>query len=325
MSQSRRLLQVRMVATLVAMALATAGFLAGIWLLFNGILDNSDSDSAAFAATLFSVLALVGIGVLEFQQLKTIERRADADQVDEAAAPELYEVTTRVASQLGVPVPTIAIADRRTPEALAVGFRPGNVQLILSQGTIEALSPGELEAVVAHELAHVRNRDAMIVTITSLPVIVADGLRSRIDAIENPRNAMIVAATFGLLSTVFWIVGRAITARLSRAREVAADRAAAELVGSPATVASALETLDREIDGMPASDLREVSGVSSLSILPLEPPTGENVMLGPDGDRERSHWWLQRRLYRLERWLFDTHPPTSDRVEILAQLERDRE
>jgi len=76
------------------------------------------------------------------------------------------------------------------------------------------------------------------------------------------------------------------TARLSRAREQAADRAAVAVVtGSPAVLATSLTKLDRSISDTPNRDLREVSGISSLSILPLEPEELEKVMLGPDGNR----------------------------------------
>ena len=112
------------------------------------------------------------IGYLEYRQIDTIERLADADRVDKETEPALYELVTRVATQLGVPVPTIALSERQTPEALAVGFRPENIHLVLSRGTLNTVEgPAELEAVIAHELAHVKNRDAMVMTAVSLPII----------------------------------------------------------------------------------------------------------------------------------------------------------
>ena len=316
-------LQLRMLAAVFGLALVAAGLLGGVWVIFYGALVVVGIEHAALFASVATAGTLLVIGYLEHRQPETVERLADAHPVDEETAPELYETTRRVAAQLGVPAPTLAVSERDAPEALVVGFRPENVRLVLSLGTIDALSAAELEAVIAHELAHVANRDAMVMTVLSLPVVVAEGLRSRIARIENPGWTAVVIVPLGLVSAVAWVVGRSITARLSRTRERAADRAAAEVIGSPAALASSLERLDDEIAATPNRDLREVSGVSSLSILPLEPRELEKVMLGPEGDREPDHWWLQKRLHRLERWLFDTHPPTDERLAELAALERE--
>ena len=316
-------LQVRMVAALLGLALVSVGFLLGVWVVFYGVLVFFESAHATQIAGIVTVATLLTIGYLEYRQLETIERRADAYPVDRETAPELYQIATRVAAQLNVPVPTIAISDRDVPEALAIGFRPENIHLVLSLGTIKALDgQEELEAVIAHELAHVRNRDAMIMTVVSLPVILANGLRSRITQIENPGAVGIVTVPLGFLSTGVWVVGRTITARLSRARERVADQAAAEVTGSPAALAIALQRLDEEIAGTPTRDLREASSVSSLSVLPLDPKEPEKVMLGADGDTEPSYWWLRRWTHRLKRYLFGTHPPTDERIKGLSELER---
>ncbi|SDQ99867.1 M48 family metalloprotease [Natronobacterium texcoconense] len=325
MSSSSIGLQGRMIAALVGLVVVTIGFLVGVWAVFYVLLASFGAQFPSQVAFAITTVTLLSIGYLEYMHLETIERLADAHPVDEEEAPELYQLTTRVAAQLDVPMPTIAVSGRDAPEALAVGFRPENVHLVLSTGTIRTLEDDELEAVIAHELAHVKNRDAMVVTAVSLPVVLADGLRSRLAEIENPGWGIIVLVPLALLSNVFWIVGRAITARLSRVRERAADRAAAKATGSPAVLASALGRLDQEITDTPNRDLREASGVSSLSILPLEPRELEKVMLGPDGDREPSYWWLRKRLHRIGRWLFTTHPPTEDRIDSLRELERDRE
>ncbi|SER25882.1 M48 family metalloprotease [Natrinema salaciae] len=318
-------LRARMVAALLGLAVVTLGLLVGVWAVFYGVLSFFGLAFASRIAFVSTAVTLLSIGYLEYRHLETIERLADAQPVDRETAPVLYETTTRVAAQLDVPVPTIAVSERDAPEALAVGFRPESVHLVLSRGVIDALDErDELEAVIAHELAHVRNRDAIVVTAVSLPVVLADGLRSRIDRIDDPGWAAIVTVPLGLLSTGVWIVGRTITARLTRVRERAADRAAAEVTGSPAALASALQRLDREIADTPSRDLRDASGVSSVSILSLEPAEPEKIMLGPEGDVEPSHWSLRRRLHRLERFLFETHPPTDERIESLTALEREQ-
>lgn len=306
-----------MIGAIIGLGVVTVGLLAGVWTVFYFTLQFFEVGFTIYVSFSAAAVTLLVIGHLEYRHLDTIERFADAHPVDREAAPELYQTTTRVATQLDIPIPTIAVSERETPEALAVGFRPSNIHLMLSIGTIEALDDDELETVIAHELAHVKNRDAMIMTAVSLPVVLADGLRSRTAQVDERGILGIIIVPLSLISDIVWVVGRTIMARLSRARERAADRAAAEITGSPAVLGSALQKLDQNIADTPNQDLREVSAISSLSILPLEPQELEKVMLGPEGETEPSHWWLQKRLHRLERWLFDTHPSTDDRIESL--------
>lgn len=92
--------------------------------------------------------------------------------------PSLHGITTAVATQLDIPKPTIVLSEQAKPEAMAVGYHPGNVRLILSEDTVELLAADELEAVIAHELAHVANMDAMVMTVSSLPFVLADKLQA---------------------------------------------------------------------------------------------------------------------------------------------------
>lgn len=320
-------LRSRMVTAVLVLTGVLAAFLLGVRSVFYYLLLALGVASPDLLASLVTGGLVAYIGYREFRQLETIERIADAEPVDRETEPELYDMTTTVAAMFDVPRPTVAVSDRAVPEAMAVGFRPGNIHLVVSRGTIEALDPAELEAVVAHELAHVANRDAMVMTALSTPVVLADGLRSRLAALEDDREAHdrgTAAVTVPLMavSTVVCVVGGSITARLSRHRELAADRAAARATGAPSTLAAALRKLDAEIRETPARDLRAASGVSSLSILSLKPREPEKLMLGPDGDVEPSYWWLRKRLHRLEHWLFDSHPPTQSRLADLAELER---
>lgn len=316
-------LHLQMILALVALAAVTVGFVVGVWAVFAIILLSFEVERPGTIALIPAALTLLTIAVLEYMQLRTVERLADAHPVDREGAPELYEMTTRIAAQLDVPVPTIAVSERDAPEALVVGYRPNNIHLVLSLGTINCLEQRELEAVIAHELAHVKNRDAMVMTAVSAPVVLADGLQSRLAAIENPGWGVIVVVPLGIVSAIIWTIGQAITARLARVREQAADRAAAEVTGAPDALASALARLDREIAGTPERDLREVSGVSSLSILSLTPEEPEKIMLGPEGDIEPAYWRLTVLVHRLERWLFTAHPPTEDRLEALAAMQRE--
>lgn len=154
-----------------------------------------------------------------------------------------------------------------------------------------------------------------------MPVV---GLRSRM-VTAVLALAVVCVAPLLLFSTVIRVIGGSITARLSRHRELAADRAAVRVTGSPSALAAALRTLDAEINETPTRDRRAVSGISSLSIRSLAPRDPEKILLGPDGDIEPSYWWLRKRLHRLKHWLFVSHPPTETRLDVLAELERQTE
>jgi len=316
-----------MVVAVLALAIVLVSFLIGVWSVFYYLLMTAEISSPTLWASVIAGGVVAYVGYLEYRHLDTIERVANAKLVNPETEPELFDMTTKVAAMFDVPLPTIAVSDRLVPEAMAIGFRPGNIHLVVSRGTIEALDPPELEAVIAHELAHVANRDAMVMTALSTPVVLAEGLRSRLAAMEegredHDRGAILVTGPLRVVSTVIWVIGSSITARLSRHRELAADRAAAQVIGAPATLAAALRKLDAEINETPSRDLREVSAVSSLSILSLKPREPEKLMLGPEGDVEPAYWWLRKRLYRLEHWLFVSHPPTESRLSELAELER---
>ncbi|WP_245835330.1 M48 family metalloprotease [Natronolimnobius baerhuensis] len=316
-----------MASTLLALFVVVAVFLAGIWATLFGLLTIVGFRPATWPATILTVVLLGVIGYAEYKQRDTIEALAGARPIDPDAESELERITTRIAAQLDVPKPTIAIADRHAPEAMAVGFRPSNIHLVISSGALDSLeTTAELEAVVAHELAHVANRDAMVMTAVSAPVVLADGLLTRFERINdnednNAAFLSILTVPLGLLSLVVSFCGRCLTAHLSRERERAADRAAVGVTGSPAALATALERLDDEITATPTRDLRDAAAVSSLSILSLEPDEPEKIMLGPEGQQEPSYWWLRKRLYKL----FRTHPPTPERLEWLADAERRQE
>ncbi|AGB14815.1 Zn-dependent protease with chaperone function [Halovivax ruber XH-70] len=323
MNPDRNPLALAFAVTVGWIALLTVVFLGGVWAITFGVFSVLGVSSASTSASLLTAVALCWLGVREFRQVTAVERLADARTVTPDECPTLYRLTTRVAAQLDVPPPTIALADSPAPQALVVGLRPGNVHLVLSTGVIDALggddSPvsGELEAVIAHELAHVANRDAMVMTVASVPVLLASRPKSWALSVASETDSfasVFLTAPIGLLSGAVWLLGRATTARLSRARERVADRTAVEVTGSASALAGALATLDDEIDAAPDRDLRTVSALSSLSILPLEP--SDPVLLGPDGERKPPYWRVERALNRL----FRTHPPTADRVDSLATL-----
>lgn len=409
------LLPLRMVVLPLILAVLLVAFFTAVWRIIEftaqlGMsLIGTDPEIQRVVTTVLGVGLLTVFVYVEFKQIRTIDQHGDATPISAERFPTLHAVTTKVASQLDVPVPTIAVTERSEPEVITVGYRSGKVTLIVSHGTLDALDDDQLEAVVAHELAHVANMDAMVMTVASLPLLLADGLQDYMewpptdsgadnesdtdssaeneskqsrsgsvngavtsvrsvvsrwsDIAESERGLLsgLLRGTFMILRPVWWVLkvvyliiqiivlsfvalvaaiwfrtgafvfliiailtkvfSRPIVAALSRARESAADRTAATVTGSPATLASALRTLDEWIDEIPAEDLRESSNLSSLSILPLD-PIDTNFFTSKASDTMKS---IGSVLARIVRVLFATHPPTERRIDALTALSEEQQ
>jgi heat shock protein HtpX len=348
-------LSIRLVGYPLALVVVLIGFFVAVWRLievgvqFGLALVGIGPETSAVVADVVTVGLLATFVYLEYTRISTLEQHGDTSTVTSAEYPTLHAITTRVASQLDVPLPTIAVSHRSKPEAITIGYRPENITLILSEGLLDALDDEELEAVVAHELAHVANMDAMVMTAASLPRLFADGITNRALAIGSPDDDYgdLVGAHrsitkigykiwYGGPQNLVWVVVLIIPVltkvvslpfitALSRARESAADRTAATVIGSPAALAGALQTLGEQIEEMQSKDLREASALSSLSILPLHSiPTdisfeefnGVNKLISIVLTTIAMMWYIS---------FFGTHPPTDHRVETLSALTEKRE
>ncbi|APW96474.1 peptidase M48 [Halobiforma lacisalsi AJ5] len=198
----------------------------------------------------------------------------------------------RLARQADLPSPTVRLGVTATPTAATVGYRPESSTLVVSRGLLEAVDDRELDAVLAHELAHVTNRDAAVVTALSMPAASATAILERYD--YHPFVALLAGFVVGI---VRWSV-----AVVSRYREYVADRGAVAITGDPAALASALETLDRDLETSPSSDFRHPRSTAAFAIVP--PPWDEHRFF------DRTRRFVARRI-------FGTHPPTEKRVERL--------
>lgn len=267
-----------------------------------------------------------------------------AEPVDDAARPNLRARVTRLAAQFDVRPPGIAVVDGDVPNSLAVGG-PRASTVVVSRGLLDALSDPELDAVLAHELAHVANRDATVMTLaTALPALAngeyeaagvglpsAGGARSLLGAVglcglyvaATPRlpgaafsasslGAFVVVAVATVLlgGVVLGLLAApavVLTRRLSRRRELVADRAGARATGDPASMAGAIRTLAGE--ERTGRDLRSTaSTLGGLCFLPH----------GFGGDDADDPTRVAAR----------THPAVADRLANLralsASLERRR-
>ncbi|ELZ11356.1 heat shock protein HtpX [Natrinema thermotolerans DSM 11552] len=198
----------------------------------------------------------------------------------------------RLAKQVDLPAPTVRLGVSSTPTAATVGYRAGSSTIVVSKGLLEAVDDRELDAVLAHELAHAKNRDAAVLTALSVPAASAAALIERYDF--HP----FVAVPCGMvILLVRWSV-----AVVTRYREYVADRGAVAITGDPAALASALEKLDSALEERPSNDLRKHRSTAAFSIVP--PPWEEHRFF------DRTRRFLHRRL-------FGTHPSTERRIERL--------
>jgi heat shock protein HtpX len=169
----------------------------------------------------------------------------------------------------------------------------------VTTGIMELLSPAELEGVLAHELAHIRHRDVVIMTIVSFFASIASMILQfgfffgGGDDDENPGFLALV-----LVALAVYVVSFVLMQALSRYREYAADRGAAEITRRPSALASALMKISGTMDRIPERDLREHAH-SELAAFYISPPTKKSLFQ-----------------------LFSTHPPMEKRIAALARLEQ---
>jgi heat shock protein HtpX len=271
-------LQFRMVATMVALVVVYAAF--GVAIVFAGA-------TAWIALVVMTVVAIFQIGLSDKLALKAVGAR----EVSPAEAPQLHAVVDRLCVQADLPKPRLAWSDTEVPNAFAIGRSPRNALVCVTRGLVDRLTPSELEAVVAHELAHVKSRDVMVMTIASFVATVAL-LMLKLGHISIRMfffAIMIGAAT--------WAFGKLLLLALSRHREFAADRTAALLTGRPSALASALVKVAGGMAATPSDDLRAARRLTAFFIV---------------ADERRG--FLDRMLA--------THPPLRSRIDALAQMEQ---
>jgi heat shock protein HtpX len=226
-------------------------------------------------------------------------RSMGARTVTEEEYPKLHAQLSRLAQQADLPKPTVAVAENRTPNAFATGRSPSNAAVCVTTGILSTLDDDELEGVLAHELAHIKNRDVAVMTIASFLSTIAF-LIVRWGWLFGGRNRngapMIVAI---LVSLLVWVVSFLLIRALSRYREYSADRGAAMITGNPSALATALMKISGRMDQVPDEDLREQAEMNAFFIIPI------------------TRGFIGR--------IASTHPPTESRIEKLRELEREME
>jgi heat shock protein HtpX len=258
---------------------------------------------AMFAAGVGAVTIGIVAGGMALLQLFASDKMAlhamGAREVSPSQAPELHAMVERLCLQSDLPKPRICVVDTRMPNAFALGRSPKHATVATTTGLMELLSPSELEGVLAHELAHVRNRDIMVMTLAGFFAAIAayivqfgfffGGGRS---GDNNPSIAMLFLVSIGVYVISFFLMQT-----LSRYREFAADRGAAVFTGRPSALASALMKISSGMQRIPKEDMRATSEMAAFYIVP--PRVGRAL-----GN------------------LFSTHPPMEARIAALQRIEQ---
>ena len=253
---------------------------------------------------LFAMVAIMGLfslGQFLFSD-KLALYSMGATEVSEQEYPELHRTITRLSQQADLPKPTVAVADTRVPNAFAAGRSQQSSTVCVTTGLLRTLDDEELEGVLAHELAHVKNRDVMVMTIASFLstlafIVVRWGWLFGGGDRGGGNQAPVIVAI--LVSLAVWVLSFLLIRLLSRYREFAADRGGAAISGKPGALASALVTIDGGMDRVPDEDLRDTAEMNAFFVIPIK-----SGVVGK---------------------LFSTHPSTEKRVERLRDLERELE
>ena len=252
------------------------------------------------AGMLIALVAAVGMNGFAFWNSdKIVLRMYGAREVNETSAPELYGIVRQLAVNAELPMPRVYTIDNAQPNAFATGRNPENAAVAATTGLLEHLNTNEIAGVMAHELAHVRNRDTLIMTVTATIA----------GAISMLANFAMFAGMFGsgnrnsplgglgtiLVALLAPMAAMLVQMAISRTREYSADRIGAEICGHPLWLASALEELDRSAQSIDNHAAENNPATAHLFIVnPLHARSVDN--------------------------LFTTHPKTSERISRLRQM-----
>jgi heat shock protein HtpX len=286
--------------------LATSGMLGLLYLAFALVLINL--LNVGLAAMLVIVLGLAAVQYWTSDKLALAA--AGAKVVSPEQAPEVHAIVERLCAMAGLPKPRIALVDTDVPNAFATGRSPKHAAVAVTTGLLRRLDPPEIEAVLAHELSHIANRDVLIMTVASFFAMLAAlltrfGLYAGMfggfgggDRRDGNNNQVPVWLIVLAVSIVTYVISYVLIRTISRYREYAADRGSALITGAPENLMSALNKIASGITQIPQQDLRQVAGMNAFFIVPTN--------------------WRQH-----VGELFMDHPPLEKRIAALSEIARE--
>ncbi|MEW6450745.1 MAG: zinc metalloprotease HtpX [Pseudomonadota bacterium] len=223
-----------------------------------------------------------------------------AQEVDARSAPDLYRMVAELAQRANLPMPRVYIMDNPQPNAFATGRNPQNSAVAVTTGIMQTLNRDELAGVIAHELAHIANRDTLIMTVTATiaGAISMLGNFAMFSGLSGNRDNN--GGGLGLIGTIAMMILAPLAAMLvqmaiSRTREYAADNLGAQISGQPLALASSLAKIEQMAHAVPNETAERSPATAHLFII--------NPLSGARMDN-----------------LFSTHPATENRIAALQQL-----
>lgn len=271
----------------------TAILLAGMTALFMGI----GALIGGQQGMLIALVIAAGMNVFSYWNSdKMVLSMHGAQEVDERTAPELVGMVRELSERAGLPMPKVYLMDNPQPNAFATGRNPENAAVAATTGLLQMLSRDEIAGVMAHELAHIKNRDTLIMTITAtfagaISMLTNFGMMFGGNRNNNGIGMIGTIAMMILAPLAAMIVQMAI----SRTREYAADRMGAEISGSPMSLASALNKISGAAQHIENIDAERNPATAHLFII--------NPLSGARMDN-----------------LFSTHPAVENRIAQLREI-----
>jgi heat shock protein HtpX len=262
-------------------------------------------------APMIVIIVLIA-GVQYWTSDKLALAASGAKIVSREEAPDLHAMVERLCAMADLPKPRIAVIPTDVPNAFATGRSPKHAAVAVTDGLWKRLEPQEIEAVLAHELSHIANRDVLIMTVASFFAMLAalitrwglyfgmfggfgGGNRNNNN---NGGNQIPVWLIIFVVAAITYVVSYVLIRTISRYREYAADRGSALITGAPENLMSALQKIASGITQIPQKDLREVAGMNAFFIVPTN---------------WRNHVGE----------LFMDHPPLEKRLAALSQIARE--
>jgi len=229
---------------------------------------------------------------------KMVLRMHGARQIDRATAPDFYDLISELAERANLPMPKVYIMDNPQPNAFATGRNPENAAVAATTGLLQTLSRDEIAGVMAHELAHVKNRDTLLMTMTATIAGAISMLANFAMFSGRDRNSPLGA--FGAIALMIMapLAAMLVQMAISRTREYGADRVGAEISGNPAALASALARMSN------AAHRIENHAAEA------NPATAHLFIINPLSGQRMDN-------------LFSTHPATENRIAALQALMQD--
>lgn len=282
---------------LTARVLLTGFLLFVLYLVFMTVLVLLFPSVSIF---LIVGLALVMGGIQYFFSDKMVLWTTGSRIIADDEYPELHRTIEKLCKEADLPLPKIAIMQSPVPNAFATGRSPKHAVVACTDSIMRILSKDELEAVLAHELSHVKNRDILTMTLASFVAMIASMIMqsfffSALFGGNNRENggAWIVV---WILSIIVYALSTLLMLALSRYREFAADRGSALITRNPRALISALTKISGRMEVIPPAAKAKVEGANAFFIIPAL--SGNTIME-----------------------LFSTHPPTEKRIAALEKIE----